>query len=259
MCQQDTRSTPVCNHQNWSFLLQIIQVPSCPHVQRQRTAHTFPGSNDTPATRIDECAPNCNKSFLTAGLSLQSLETVLNSPSNSYRSSAWFSAFLNGPDHFHRPAFVVVIVVELLMGFCGMEAKLLLLVLWPSDVCSSTSSLNLTFFFGGCSGWCSVKNSLLRNLYSLAEVDIDAHLPENPRTALLTLIHGLEFLATDTLVRVPVLRQLHSPYVNSSRQLLPCCRWWSLPFWNGSSSNCTLFTISLSLSRHQATSPMGYL
>ena len=47
-----------------------------------RTAHTFPGSNDTPATRIGECAPNCNGSFLTAGLSLQSLKTVLSSPSN---------------------------------------------------------------------------------------------------------------------------------------------------------------------------------
>ena len=112
---------------------------------------------------------------------------------------------------FHNPAF-------------------LLWLLWHAGI--SISHL--------CFRWClpcKFNHALLCNLYSLIMVCIGDHVQDNPRTALFAVIRGLESqdctLAPDTPVRIPVLRQFYcSPDVNSSRQLLSCCRWWSLHFWN---------------------------
>ena len=82
----------------------------------------------------------------------------------------------------------------------------------PSGVCSSTRSANLTFFLAGTgTGSCSPFNSsVLRNLYSLIEVVVSGHVPDNPYTALLVVIRWLQIqsrmLAPDTSVCVPVPR-----------------------------------------------------
>ena len=113
----------------------------------------------------------------------------------------------------------------------------------PSGVCSSTCSANLTFFscrfrhrisFSSSRfRKCSFDNSVSRNLCSLIEVIISGHVNDNPGTAFLAVIRRLQsqsrMLAPDTPVRVPVPRQFYClPDVNSSWQLLPDCRRWSL-------------------------------
>ena len=93
----------------------------------------------------------------------------------------------------------------------------------PSGVCSSTRSANLTTFLAGsgtgsrlpvlASGDVVSTIRSCANLYSLIEVVVSGHVPDNPGTVFLVVIKRLQsqsrMLAPDTSVCVPVPRQFH--------------------------------------------------